>query len=216
RIEGMVTAPALSRLLRKSEGWVIDRWKKGKIPADEVVDLGGTNQIPYFAVERVPQIRQQYGLQEVTEDTLYDDFVRFLSAMDMTFSYKPVWFLALLRCADVSGRASVHEVNREFHQFYLARASGGEMVERPTAKMARPAELTQAEVQQVINQSPFHRFARLDFVGYARDRAFYEVNRSVWTQLRKPENRARAEELCRAGISTYYEALQERRPRRPA
>src|SRR5262249_29264757 len=127
--------------------------------------------------------------------------------------YKPVWFLALLRCIDERGLASVQAVNREFHRFYQERAARGEIVERRTAKTAQPEDLAPADVQQVINQGPFDRFSRLDFVGYARDRAFYEVNRSVWTRLRDPKNRARAEDLCRVAINTYYEALQAGKPR---
>jgi superfamily II DNA or RNA helicase len=207
RVEGMVTAPALSRMLRKSEGWVIERSKKGEILPDEVVDLGGGNRVPYFSVDRVRGIRERYGLQEVTDETLYDDFLRFLSAMDMTHSYKPVWFLALLQCADERGQASVQEVNREFHRFYLERAARGEPVERPTAKMASPEELTPTDVQQVVNQGPFNRFSRLDFVGYAADRAFYKVSPAVWRRLREPAERERAEALCREGIRKYYESL---------
>src|SRR5205823_8940864 len=141
RVEGMVTAPALSRMLRKSEGWVIERWKKGEIPPDEVVELGGGNRVPYFSVDRVPEIRDRYGLQEITDETLYDDFLRFLSAMDMTHSYKPVWFMALLQCADERGQAGVEAVNRAFHQFYLERARRGEIVERPAARMSSPEGL---------------------------------------------------------------------------
>jgi hypothetical protein len=207
RVEGMVTAPALSRMLRKSEGWVIERWKKGEIPPDEIVELGGGNRVPYFSPDRVPEIRERYGLQEVTGETLYDDFLRFLSAMDMTHSYKPVWFLALLGCADERGRASVQAVNCEFHRFYLGRATRGEAVERRTAKMASPEGLTPTDVQQVINQGPFNRFARLDFVGYAADRAYYAVSPAVWKQLREPAERERVEELCRDGIRKYYDSL---------
>jgi helicase-like protein len=214
RVEGMVTAPALSRMLRKSEGWVLSRWRKGEIPADETVELGGRNRVPYFRTERVAEIRHQYGLQEVTEATLYDDFVRFLRAMDMTYSYKPVWFQALLQCADERGRARVETVNHEFHRFYRERAERGEVIETDKATMASPQALTPAEVQQVINQGPFHRFSRLGFVDYARDRASYAIDRAVWARLREPVERARVEDLCRAGIGRYYEVLQERGSRR--
>src|SRR5205085_2214243 len=99
--------------------------------------------------------------QEVTEATLYDDFVRFLGDMDMMYSYKPVWFLALLGCIDEKGAAEVNAVNREFHRFYIERAQCGATVERDAARMAGPGTLTPAEVQAVINQGPFNRFSRL-------------------------------------------------------
>ena len=61
RVEGMVTACGLARLLRVSEGWVIDRLRKGRIRADEVIDLGGGASVAYFSRERVPDLRDQYG-----------------------------------------------------------------------------------------------------------------------------------------------------------
>jgi superfamily II DNA or RNA helicase len=210
RVEGMVTAQGLSRMLRKSEGWVLLRWRRGEIPDDEIVELGGKHRVPYFRTDRVAEIRERYGLQEVTEATLYDDFQRFLNEMDMTHSYKPVWFRAFLQCADEGGRARVEAVNREFHRFYRERAERGEVVETGKATMASPQRLTAAEVQQVINQGPFHRFSRMGYVDYARDRAFYEIDRAVWAHLREPTERARVEELCRVGIERYYELLERR------
>jgi superfamily II DNA or RNA helicase len=57
RVEGMVTAAALSRMLRKSEEWVQKRWREGNLIADEIVELGGRNRVPYFAMDRVDEIR---------------------------------------------------------------------------------------------------------------------------------------------------------------
>ncbi|MDE2125239.1 MAG: DEAD/DEAH box helicase family protein [Armatimonadetes bacterium] len=208
RVEGMVTAPALSRMLRKSEGWVLDRWLRGELPADEVVELGRRSRVPYFAADRVAEIRAKYGLAEVTDETLYDDFVRFLAAMDMTHSYKPVWFLALLECVDDHGRARVSDVADRFHRFYLTRLACGLEAERGMSRLREPAGLTRSEVQQVINVGPFNRFSRMDFVGYARDRAFYEVNCTVWARLRDRDEREACEERCRAAIEQYFATLK--------
>jgi hypothetical protein len=163
-------------MLRKSEGWVTSRWKSGELAADEAVELGGTSRIPYFRTDRAAELRSRYGIDEITDDNLFDDFLRFLDAMDMTHSYKPVWFRAVLEHADDRGRAFVAAVNTAFHAFYLDRLANGHIVERPTSKMSAPQGLTFAEVQHVINQGPFDRFSRMDFVTYARDRAFCEIN----------------------------------------
>jgi superfamily II DNA or RNA helicase len=213
RVEGLVTGAALSRILRKSEGWVQLRWQRGELPADEVIELGRGNRVPYFSPARVDEIRQRYGLNAINEEDLFEDLQRFLRAMDMTHSYKPVWFLALLTAVDERGRASVTAVTEEFHRFYLAREQRGELVERQPARMAAPGSLTRGQVQQVVNQGPFDRFARLDFVGYARDRASYQINPSVWSRLREPANRAAAEEICRQAAHAYFEALSK--PGRP-
>ncbi|MCX6361207.1 MAG: DEAD/DEAH box helicase family protein [Armatimonadetes bacterium] len=204
RVEGMVTACGLARLLRVSEGWVIDRVKKGQIPADETVDLGGGAAVAYFSRERVPGLRQQFGLSEVTEDNLYDDLVRFLAEMDMSASYKPVWFDALLRLADEHGRAKIADVAAEFHRFYLARDGAGLLAERGARVLCNPAGLSPARVQTAINQGPLNRFERLGFVRYARDRAYYEIPPTVWKRLHEPAAKAEALRLCEEGVRRYF------------
>ncbi len=207
-VQGLVTAGALSAMLRKSEGWVIQRWKKGEIPADEEVDLGRASRIPYFNPQRAAQLRMQYGLAEVTDKSLYDDFVRFVTSMDMTASYKPVWLRVLLRNADARGRARVAAVNTAFQKFYVERETAGLNPERGAAKMASPSLLQPSEVQHVINQGPFDRFARLDFVQYSRDRAFYELSPHVWKRLKKEERCAEVLGYCDKAITDYFAKLK--------
>ena len=73
--------------------------------------------------------------------------------------------------------------------------------------MSAPIDLTASEVQQVINQGPFNRFSRLDFVDYARDRAFYEINRHVWERLRDPIEQANVRRNCEAAIAGYFRTI---------
>jgi hypothetical protein len=145
---------------------------------------------------------------EVTDENLYADFLRFVKVMDMSFSYKPVWFRTLLEHVDERGRAPVNEVADGFHQFYLDREVAGRTIERPNSKMSRPAELTRSEVQQVINQGPFDRFSRLDFVSYARDRAYYEINQHVWKRLRELPERVNVRRLCEEAQAAYFQGIK--------
>jgi superfamily II DNA or RNA helicase len=204
QVADMLTAPALSRLLRKNEEWIGDKHKAGEIAADETINLGAGRAIPYFRKERVAELRERYGLREVTDENLFDDFLAFLSDMSMTYSYKPVWFLALLAHVDDNGKASVSSVTNAFWQFYKDRAASGLTVEHPTSLLSAPDSLTSSEVQQTINRGPFSRFSRLDYIDYARDKAFYQLHKAIWGRLQDQAQRTNAEELCRTRIEAYY------------
>ena len=86
-VEGMLTARALSRELRKTDEWVGDKWERGEIKADEIIELGGERRIPYFKSERVGELRVEFGLKEVTDANIFEDFLEFVGDMKMTRSY---------------------------------------------------------------------------------------------------------------------------------
>jgi len=212
KVEGMLTAPALSQLLRKTDEWVSDKYSRGEIAADEVIEMGGGRRIPYFSIERVPELRARYGLQEVTEDNIFDDFWKFIDDMHMTRSYKPVWFLSLLQCVDESGKASAEQVTNAFWEFYHARQQAGQIVEHSDAVLVAPEACTLNEVQQVINKGPFSRFNRLDYVLYAKDTAFYQIHKSIWKKLVQPEVRQQVEALCQRSLDAYYHRISAAPP----
>ncbi len=204
QIEGMMTAPAMSALLRKNESWVGDKWRVGEIQADEVIDLGDDRRIPYFRKERVDEFRKRFNIAEITDDNLFDDFLEFLDDMAMTKSYKPVWFLALLASCDENGRARVAAVTDRFWLFYQERTNAGLVAESPDSPLSKPDECTEAEVNTVINRGPLYRFSRLNYVAYNRDTAYFQIAKPIWKQLSNPEARAQAESLCQRSIAAYY------------
>lgn len=80
-----------------------------------------------------------------------------------------------------------------------------QIVEQPDAAMASPGAVDIGDVREVINRGPFGRFSRLDYVGYARDTAFYQVHKALWRRLVEPDVRAHVEALCRASLKRYYQ-----------
>ena len=144
-------------------------------------------------------------LPHVTDENLFDDFLRFLDDMTMTRSYKPVWLLAFLQCADATGKAPVADVTRAFHDFYHARALAGEIVEHPSSRLSHPDACTLGDVQEIVNRGPFHRFSKLDYVTYAHDTAFYRMNKNLWERVTRPDTRQRVEVLCRHSLANYYQ-----------
>ncbi len=205
KVEGMITLSALSKLLRRSPEWTYDQYKAGRFKADEVIELGEDRKIPYFSLSRVPDIRKIILPPEVVEETIYEEFVRFVQDMDMNASYKPIWLLSVLRCADEQGRASVADVTTAFWNFYRERYQAGQAAERDSSQLSQPDTCSFAAVQQIINRGPYFRFSHLDYIVYANDKAYYRINKDVWNELSQPAERQRIEAFCLQAIASYYQ-----------
>lgn len=203
-VAGMLTARALSQQLRKSEEWVGDKYERGDIKADEVVELGEGRRIPYFLPERLTELRQRFDIKEVTAANIFEDFLEFVSDMSMTRSYKPIFLLALLQHTDENGRARVADVAASFHGFYLERTAKGETAEFASSILATPVEVSISATQDIINRQPFNRFSRLEYLDYAKDRAFYQINKAIWRELRHEATRAQVEQLAQESLKNYY------------
>ena len=100
-------------------------------------------------------------------------------------------------------RARVGDVVKRFRGFYEKRSQDGLRVEQPKARMFRVADLTDAEVQNVIVTMPLRRFQQYRYFDYRHDVACVEFNPSLWRQLSESDiDRARA--ICRASIERYF------------
>lgn len=160
----------------------------------------------YFAEQRIPEIRQALGAPEVTDETIKKLFFEFVEEMDMSASYKPVLMLAFLDAASSQGRAHMADVVAKFRTFYETRVKTSLQIERPTMRMARVAELSDADVQNVIVSMPLKKFMQRRYMEYMRDVANVQFNRALWKQL-TDEDFARTRELCRQSIEKYYGRL---------
>ena len=205
KVEGMVTLPALAKLLRRSPEWAYDKYRQGKIVADEVIELGGDRKIPYFSLDGISTIRTALGPPIVTEETIFEDFVRFVEEMDMTASYKPVWLSALLNCVNEQGKALVTEVTAVFWNFYRQRQEAGQVAERSNSALSQPDSCSLSSIQQIINRGPFFRFGLFDYVTYANDKAYYQIDKNIWKKLAEPAERQHVESLCQQSIVSYYQ-----------
>ncbi len=69
--------------------------------------------------------------------------------------------------------------------------------------MSRVADLTDAEVQNVVVTMPLRRFQQYRYFDYGHDVARMQFNPSLWRQLSESDiERVRA--ICRASIERYY------------
>jgi hypothetical protein len=204
-VRGMINAPDLDRELAATEGTVRRAVDRGPLTPDHRLQLGEREYL-YFARERISEIRCLLDLPEVTDETIKKLFFDFVEEMDMSASYKPVLMLSFLDAANASGRARVDDVVERFRAFYEKRAQDGLRVEQPKARMFRVADLTDAEVQNVIVSMPLRRFQQHHYIDYGRDVAWVQFNTSLRRQLSESDIE-RVRTICRASIERYYSRL---------
>lgn len=204
-VAGMISAGDLEVELAASEGTVKRAVERGTLSPDHTLVLG-ERTYHYFARERVDAIRVALGLPKVNDESKPDLFARFLGQMDMSASYKPVMLLALLENVDANGKADVAAVVRSFRRFYEQRKEAGQVVERPTVRMARVSDLDDLEVRRVLLEMPFEKFERRKYLKYDRDLAFIRFDPALWRQF-TAEYLDRLRRICTDSITAYYERL---------
>jgi len=156
-------------------------------------------------LRRKAEIGQVFGLKPITAANIRERFLAFCDDMDMSASYKPVLLLCLLDTADADGAVPIASLTLAFRDFYLDRLARGLPVEKPRARMARVAELSEAEIQGLILDMPFRKFAQRGFVDYGRDVSRVRFATALWSRL-TPEDRARLRETAVEAAGRYYAA----------
>jgi superfamily II DNA or RNA helicase len=207
-VANMLSVPGLEIELAASDGVVRRAIERGEVRPDHSVTLGD-RIYHYFTRERVDEVRQALGLPKVEQHNIKELFLQYADdRMDMSASYKPVMLLAILDCADASGRARLSDVVGKFRRFYEARKEAELIVERASARMAKLDSLEESEVQRVMLDMPFEKFERRRYLKYDRDLAFLRFEASLWRQL-KAGDLEKLRAICEGSIKRYYERLSE-------
>lgn len=205
-VREMWTASDMDRELAVTEGTIRRALERGQIgAADHTLELGDRTYF-YFVKHRIPEIRQALGVPEVTTETIKRLFFDFVDEMDMAASYKPVLMLAFLDSANNRGRARMADVVGRFRAFYEQRAGAGLVVERGTMRMARVAEMSDGEIQNVIVSMPLRKFQQRRYLEYSRDVAWLQFNTDLWKQCGDVDL-AHVRQLCHRSIERYYARL---------
>ena len=82
-----------------------------------------------------------------TAANIRERFLAFCEEMDMSPSYKPVLLRCLLDTVDDDGGVLINRLTLAFRDFYLDRKAAGLPVEKPSARMARVDELSEADIR---------------------------------------------------------------------
>jgi hypothetical protein len=199
----MLPVAELERQLAASEGYLRNKVLQGELEPDHDLALGRRRYF-YFAKARKQAIADQFGLKPVTAANIRERFFAFCEDMDMSASYKPVLLLALFDSVDDEGKAPLGELTSAFRDFYLQRSNCGLPAEKGKLRMTRVTELSESEIQRLILEMPFKKYAQRGFVDYARDLAQLRIVPALWKRLDANDHQ-RLREIAKTRIDEYFQ-----------
>lgn len=166
----------------------------------------GSRMVPYFSKEDVESIRESHGLGQHDDTTILKDFEDFIDENTLTFSFKLIFMLSMLKLADKEGEVNIDDLISEYRAFYMDRLDRGLPVDRPNCAYNTEFLNDLVKVKRSILTNPFEKFERKRFVYYSKDLNMLSFHPALWEQMteeKKEEIREKESEFLQA----YYEKL---------
>ena len=181
----------------------IERYiKEGKIVPDLEVPVSEHRSFKYFNRERPAEYAKQFGWKLITDSNRKDMFLQMAREMTMSYSYKPVFVLALLDQMNQEGEASLEGVTDSFAQFYEERIEAGKAPEKKPCIFTRGG-YTQKDVERLILNMPYKRFEDMGFMSHSKFLGIIRVDRSIMHRL-TDEDKQNLKSDCEKALQRYF------------
>ena len=166
----------------------------------------GSRMVPYFSKEDVESIRASHGLGQHDDTTILKDFEDFINENTLTFSFKLIFMLSMLKLADKEGEVNIDDLISEYRAFYMDRLDRGLPVDRPNCAYNTEFLNDLVKVKRSILTNPFEKFERKRFVYYSKDLNMLSFHPALWEQLTE-EKKMEIREKEMGFLQAYYEKL---------
>ena len=166
----------------------------------------GSRMVPYFSPDDVEEIRISHKLGKHDETTILKDFEDFINENTLTFSFKLIFMLGMLKLADREGEVRMDKLVEEYKAFYMERIEHGLPVDRSNCIYDRDYLNDNDKLKRSILSNPFEKFERKRFIYYSKDLSMLSFNPALWRQMteeKKEEIRVKEKDFLKA----YYEKL---------
>ena len=166
----------------------------------------GSRQVPYFSKEDVENIRISHNLGVHDDTTILKDFEDFIDENTLTFSFKLIFMLGMLKLADKEGEVNLDDLINDYKSFYMDRINNNLPVDRSNCVYDKEFLEDDIKVKRSILSNPFEKFERKRFVYYSKDLNILSFNPLLWKQL-TPEKKQEIKEKEVQFLKEYYEKL---------
>ncbi len=166
----------------------------------------GSRMVPYFSIADVESIRKSKNLGTHDESTIVQDFEEFIDENTLTFSFKLVFMLGMLKLANEEGDVKIDDLIKEYRSFYMNRISRGLPVDRQNCVYTEEYLNDKTKLKQSILSNPFEKFERKRFVYYSKDLSMISFNPILWKNLTEEEKNMVTEKETKF-LEQYYEKL---------
>ncbi len=168
----------------------------------------GSRMVPYFSATDIEGIRAGHNLGVHNDSTILKDFEEFIDENTLTFSFKLIFMLSMLKLADKEGEVNMDDLIEEYRSFYMDRIDRGLQVDRPRCPYNREYLGDLVKVKRSILSNPFEKFERKRFVYYSKDLNRLSFHPALWKQL-TTEKKNVIENKEREFLRIYYEKLSD-------
>lgn len=181
--------------------------REGKLVPDLEVPIGERRSFKYFYPETVARYAREYNWKLITPANMKEMFMDMVTAMTMSYSYKPVFILAFLDHMDERGQARIEDVVQEFASFYEHRLEQGKTAEKRPCIFTKGG-YTDKDVERLILSMPFKRFEDMNFMHHARHLGVIQLEKAIFRRLESADIK-RIRECCWAALRQYFsESIQ--------
>lgn len=181
----------------------IERYvREGKLIPDLVVPMSERRVFKYFKEESLERYAKEFGWTLIDDQNRKNLFMEMVEEMDMSYSYKPVLFKAVLQNADKQGRVKLDDIVAYFRAFYEDRRARGEVVEKQNSIFAK-GSYTDKDAARNILSNPFKRFEDMNMMRHTKTIGIIEIEPTVWKRLTE-EDKKHILKVCDLKLKQYY------------
>lgn len=185
----------------------IERYvREGMLIPDLIVPMSDHRTFKYYKEETLIDAAKKYGWTLINDGNRKDMFMEMVRKMDMSYSYKPVLMLAVLRHADASGHMALSDLVQFFRAFYDQRRRAGLIVEKPSSLYCRE-DATDKEIERNILMNPFKRFEDMQFMRHTKTLGIVEIDPTIWKRL-SGEEKEEIAAISDRKIKAYFDHLK--------
>ena len=199
---GMLSQMEFVRRVNVQSETVERYMREGLIIPDLVIPMSDHRTFKYFKEETLSAAAEKYGWTIIDDNNRRELFMDMVRKMDMSYSYKPVLMLAVLKHADNHGRVKISDLVDFFRAFYADRRSKGLPIEKANSIYCRP-DATDKEIERNILSNPFKRFEDMQMMRHTKTLGIVEVDSTVWKKLSDAE-REEIRKICIEKLDAYY------------
>ena len=176
--------------------------RDGKIVPDMEVPVGEHRSFRFFEKESVKKYAEEFGWTLITRDNMKAMFMDMVKQMTMSYSYKPVFLLSMLKNMDETGSAKLADVATDFAKYYEDRRAKGLPPEKKPCIFTK-GEYTGKDVEQLILRMPFRRFEDMHAVHHAKQLGTIQFYKGLFKQLTE-EDFDQIRESSREALRRYF------------
>ena len=143
----------------------------------------GNKLMPYFSSQDIANIKQAKQLKEHNENTILQDFVDFIDENTLTYSFKLIFMLGMLKLADKEGEVNIDKLLDYYIEFYKNRLDRNLQVDRKGCVFDYNFLSDRTKVKKSLLENPFEKFERKRFVYFSKDLNILSFNPNLWEKM---------------------------------